>query len=108
MGRPVLALGDANTTDLSAAYHNVTGTLGDAWREAGFGFGHTFPGAQNDFSSRPAIAGWDVPQWMVRIDYVFHSQEFAAIEAHTAQPDGVSDHRGVVARLVYLNVDGAE
>jgi endonuclease/exonuclease/phosphatase family metal-dependent hydrolase len=77
----------------------VTEVLEDSWREAGFGFGHTFPGAQNEWSSRPAIAGWDVPQWLVRIDYVFHSTHFDTLAVRTAQFDGMSDHRGVVASL---------
>jgi endonuclease/exonuclease/phosphatase (EEP) superfamily protein YafD len=96
---PVIAAGDANTTDLSDAYKIVTHTLTDSWREAGFGFGQTFPGSDIPGSSRPRLAGWPVPQWLVRIDYVFHSTHWEAVEAHTAKFDGVSDHRGVVVTL---------
>jgi endonuclease/exonuclease/phosphatase (EEP) superfamily protein YafD len=96
---PVVAAGDANSTELSEAYRVITGELADAWREAGFGFGHTFPGAVNDWSSRPVIRGVPAPQWLVRIDYVFHSRHFQAVEARTAAFDGVSDHRGVIAGL---------
>jgi len=96
---PVIAAGDANTTDLSDAYKIVTQPLTDSWREAGFGFGHTFPGSDLPGSSRPRLAGWPVPQWLVRIDYVFHSAQWEAIEARMAKFDGVSDHRGVVVIL---------
>jgi endonuclease/exonuclease/phosphatase family metal-dependent hydrolase len=64
--------------------------------------GHTFPGAVNEWSSRPAVGPFAVPQWLVRIDYVFHSAHFRAVTARTAQSDGVSDHRGVVVRLALV------
>ena len=35
----------------------------------------------------------------MRIDYVFHTGDLAAIAAHTAQFDGMSDHRGVVGAM---------
>ncbi len=95
-----IAAGDANATPLSDAYQSITGVLEDSWRVAGFGFGHTFPGSAIQGSSRPRIAGRPVPQWMARIDYVFHSAHWDTVEARLAQFDGVSDHRGVVAVLV--------
>ncbi len=97
---PVIACGDANTTPLSDAYRTITRDLKDSWREVGFGFGHTFPGSDIKGSSRPRIYGWPVPQWLARIDYVFHSNHWQAVEAHAANFDGVSDHRGVVVRLI--------
>jgi vancomycin resistance protein VanJ len=95
----VIACGDANTTPLSEAYKMMTRDLNDAWDEAGAGLGHTFPGSDIRGSSRPRIGGWLVPQWLVRIDYVFHSPHLKAVDAHLAAFDGVSDHRGVVALL---------
>lgn len=96
---PVIAAGDANTTDLSDSHKIIARVLIDSWREAGFGFGHTFPGSDIPGSSRPRLAGWPVPQWLVRIDYIFHSAQWEAVEARTAKFDGVSDHRGVVVIL---------
>lgn len=96
-----IAAGDANTTSLSTAHHILTGQLHDSWEEAGFGFGNTFPGSDIHGSSHPHIAGWPVPDWLIRIDYVFHSPEWRAISARNAQFDGVSDHRGVVVVLAW-------
>jgi endonuclease/exonuclease/phosphatase (EEP) superfamily protein YafD len=94
--------GDANATDRNDAYRILARSgLKDAWREAGFGLGHTFPGSDIQGSSRFHIAGYPVPQWMARIDYLFHSPDFQTQSAHLARFDGVSDHRGVVASLVY-------
>jgi endonuclease/exonuclease/phosphatase family metal-dependent hydrolase len=74
--------------------------LHDTWQEAGFGFGHTFPGSDIPGSSRPKFGNWYVPQWLTRIDYVFVSSHWGVSSASMAQFDGVSDHRGVVAELV--------
>lgn len=91
--------GDANCTSLSPAYRILTGALSDSYREAGFGLGHTFPGSDIPESDRPHFGGWYVPQWLARIDYVFHSAEWEVVTARVARFDGVSDHRGVVAVL---------
>ena len=93
----VIAVGDANVSSLSDAYKLLREELEDAWIEAGFGLGHTFPGSGIPGSSRPQVAGILVPQWMARIDYVFYSDQMQAIAAHLAPFDGVSDHRGVVS-----------
>jgi len=96
---PAILCGDSNTTPLTQAYQILSGELRDAWAEAGFGLGHTFPGSDLPGSSRPRIAGWSVPQWLMRIDYIFVTPGWQVISAHTARFDGVSDHRGVVAVL---------
>jgi vancomycin resistance protein VanJ len=86
---PLIAPGDYNTTERNAAYGIVAGSLRDAWREAGRGPGHTFPG------------GSDYPlTWLVRIDYIFHSAHWRATEARVLPWDGASDHRPLLARLV--------
>jgi endonuclease/exonuclease/phosphatase (EEP) superfamily protein YafD len=97
---PIVVAGDANVTDLSQAYKILSEELSDAWRQAGSGFGHTFPGSDGPGSSRPRIAGWSVPRWLARIDYIFFSQQWEILTARLAQVDGVSDHRGVIAVLV--------
>lgn len=98
---PLIVGGDANATPLNTPYRTITRELKDSWLEAGFGLGHTFPGSNVEGSSRPHLAGFPVPKWMMRIDYIFHSPHWRAISAHTAEFDGVSDHRGVVATLVW-------
>jgi endonuclease/exonuclease/phosphatase (EEP) superfamily protein YafD len=96
---PVILGGDANSVPISDAYGIFIRELHDAWREAGFGFGHTFPGSTVPGSDRPKIGGWYVPRWLARIDYIFFSSHWTALEARMAEIDGVSDHRGVVAIL---------
>lgn len=96
---PAILGGDANSVPLSEAHRILTNGLNDAWRQAGFGLGHTFPGSTLPGSDRPKINGWYVPQWLARIDYIFASREWQTTSARVARFDGVSDHRGVVATL---------
>jgi vancomycin resistance protein VanJ len=97
---PLIAPMDLNASDQSVAYGIVSRVLVDSWREAGWGLGHTFPGAASPGSSRLSIAGVPViPMWMVRIDYVFHSRHWRAVSAEIGPWDGVSDHRPIVAKL---------
>jgi len=98
---PIIAAGDANSSPLTAAYRVLSRGLEDAWQGAGFGLGHTFPGSDIPGSMRPRLAGVPVPQWLARIDYILHSNHLRAVSARTARFDGVSDHRGVVAVLVW-------
>ena len=90
--RPFIALGDLNATDQHRAYALMTTSLRDAWREAGQGYGHTFPGAAT-------LYGWRLPRWLVRIDHIFVSDHWRVTEATIGPWDGDSDHRPVVARL---------
>ena len=98
-GRPTILGGDANTTPLTEAYDIFHTIYEDAWQKGGYGLGHTFPGSAIPGSSRPQVAGIAVPQWLMRIDYVFHSQHFQTVKAQMAPFDDVSDHRGVIAVL---------
>jgi len=96
--RPLIAAGDFNTTPRSSAYETVTSVLSDSWLEAGFGFGQTFPGGPR----KPTPFGLPVPNWLLRIDYVFHSGEWRAIDARIGPWDGESDHRPLLVTLAYL------
>ncbi|MDH5507195.1 MAG: hypothetical protein OEZ02_08245, partial [Anaerolineae bacterium] len=96
---PVIVAGDANTTSLNTAYKILASSMADTWARAGFGMGHTFPGSDLPGSSRPRIGKWMAPQWFARIDYLFVSDDWVTTEAYLAPFDGVSDHRGVVARI---------
>jgi endonuclease/exonuclease/phosphatase (EEP) superfamily protein YafD len=100
---PVIAAGDANATPLTEPYQIFTSQFIDAWQEAGFGLGHTFPGSDIPGSSRPYLFGGPVPMWLARIDYVFHSPDWETLTARVARFDGVSDHRGVVVILALKN-----
>ena len=100
--QPVILGGDANATPLSDTHAILTRELNDAWLEAGFGLGHTFPGSSVPGTSRPDIGGVPVPKWLARIDYIFHSPGWRTISAKNAPFDGVSDHRGVLAVLKWV------
>jgi endonuclease/exonuclease/phosphatase (EEP) superfamily protein YafD len=89
---PLIVMTDLNAGDQSRAYHMLRQGLNDAWREAGWGSGHTFPG-QRPFERIPS------PNWLIRIDYVFHSPHWEATAAWIGPWDGGSDHRSVVSKL---------
>ena len=97
--KPFIVAGDTNSVPLSDSYRILRQELEDAWQVSGLGLGHTFPGRAGPGSSRPQFFGVSVPQWLLRIDYIFYSPHFTALEAHLADFDGISDHRGVWARL---------
>lgn len=98
---PVVAFGDLNATDQSGAYAQLTPTLTDAWREAGWGLGHTFSCIQFFRSSRRKIIGIFLPRWVARIDYIFSSHHWHAVQSRMGSWDGYSDHRPVVVTLAY-------
>jgi vancomycin resistance protein VanJ len=84
---PAVLLCDCNLTDTSEAYRTLSAVLGDSFREAGWGLGHT-------------IQPFGAPVALQRIDYVWHSREFFAASAGVGQPGG-SDHHPVWAELVW-------
>jgi endonuclease/exonuclease/phosphatase (EEP) superfamily protein YafD len=88
---PRILLGDLNMSDQTPAYREVRESLEDAYREAGLGFGFTFP-------HNARVKGLPIPIRLVRLDYIFHSPELEAEEAHVGCTSG-SDHCYVVARL---------
>jgi endonuclease/exonuclease/phosphatase (EEP) superfamily protein YafD len=95
--RPVsgsqLLTGDFNQTDWSRSYDRLANVLNDSFREAGRGFGHTYPsdlGLGRTLISLP----------LVRIDYIFHSADMRAVSARVG-PDGGSDHLPVIADLAF-------
>jgi endonuclease/exonuclease/phosphatase (EEP) superfamily protein YafD len=98
---PLVLAGDLNATDQHRAYALITSELHDAWRVAGWGWGHTFPGppTRRQGGSRPVVLGVPAPMWLIRVDYVFYSSDLAALDAHLAPFSATSDHRGVVATL---------
>jgi endonuclease/exonuclease/phosphatase (EEP) superfamily protein YafD len=88
---PMILVGDLNVNDRQPNYWRLRRYLDDAYREAGRGFGLTFP------STRKKIGSLTVPL-LVRIDYIFHSRSISAVRAwNDASP--YSDHRAVIADL---------
>ncbi len=100
--RPFIVGGDTNSVPLSDSYRILDQAFDDAWRVSGWGLGHTFPGRDGPGSSRPQVFGLSVPQWLLRIDYLFYTAHFRATQAELAAFDGISDHRGVWASLAWL------
>ncbi len=90
---PLVILGDLNSTPTHEVYRTLSTHLVDAYREAGWGLGHTFPTTGGRF--------WGVPYpgRLVRIDHIFHSDHWRAEAAWVGEWDGFSDHRPVLARL---------
>ncbi len=90
---PLILLGDLNSTPTHEVYRTLSAHLTDTFREAGWGFGHTFPATGGRWWKVP------YPDRLVRIDHIFHSADWRAEAAWVAEWDGSSDHRPVVARL---------
>ena len=93
---PRIMLGDFNMSDQSPGYAQVTRGLRDAFAEAGFGPGFTWPVANSRNTLRRW--GWGTPFPLVRIDYILHSDEFAAVDARV-NCESNSDHCFIVADL---------
>jgi vancomycin resistance protein VanJ len=97
---PLVVLGDLNSTPMHEVHQTLSAHLVDAFVEAGWGLGHTFP------ATGGRVWGCPYPSRLVRIDHVFHSDAWRAEAAWVEEWDGSSDHLPVVARLRLLE-DGA-
>ncbi len=88
---PLLLLGDFNTTERQQNYQRVNALLTDAFAEAGWGMGYTFPTVKRVYG---------IPVFPVlRLDYIFHDQHWHTQRIWRGTIDG-SDHRYIVADLV--------
>lgn len=86
---PVIIAGDLNMTDQAEHYAQLTARFMDVWRAVGRGLGHTFP----EIRGLPLLA---------RIDYIFISPHFRALDAQIWPTSGGSDHRPLWADLVLV------
>lgn len=91
LDKPVIVLGDFNMAEYSRAYRLISHQLTDSFREAGQGWGFTFP--QDVW-----IDDWQIPGPFVRLDYIFHSADLQASHAEVVCR-GASDHCLVTADL---------
>lgn len=96
---PVIMAGDFNLSDLSDAYNEITNQLTDAYRVAGFGLGLNHPEFVHGNSYGDIIPGWLPISHLVRLDYVFHSDEWQTLNAKVWHTSGGSDHRPVWLEL---------
>ncbi len=92
---PHIVAGDWNMSATSASYDHVSSRLIDAYRQGGGGLGMTWP-----VTARLARnLSWVPP--LLRIDYIFHSDDFATLSASVGEAIG-SDHYPVMATLALL------
>lgn len=89
---PYIVAGDFNLSDWAAPYWDIAAQMTDSFREAGIGLGGSWP--------RVHIQGQYIPLFpaVVRIDYVWHSAHFRAVEAVQGPYLG-SDHLPLVVTL---------
>jgi len=90
---PAIVACDGNMTDLTAAYADITANLRDAWRERGWGLGHTLLAPRSFEVSSPVNLA------VQRIDYLFYTPEIQAGRVRVLSHDSGSDHRPVWAQF---------
>lgn len=81
---PFIVAGDFNMSEQSVIYSEIAKNMGDAFREAGSGWGGSWPISIVD----------DLPAFMpplIRVDYIWHSKHFWTLEAYKGPQLG-SDH----------------
>jgi len=82
--RPHIVAGDFNMSDQTALYQEVAGLMHDTFREVGSGYGGSWPVSE----------AFGTPEFLpplVRIDYIWHSDQFRAVEVQQGPKLG-SDH----------------
>ncbi len=88
--QPFIVGGDFNMSDHGYIYHQFAGEMTDAFKDAGRGWGLTFPGhTRNPLT---AFGPW------LRLDYFFSGRGWRAVECRP-EPGTNSQHKAVVARF---------
>lgn len=98
--RPVILAGDFNASEFSDAYRCVANRLHDTYREVGWGYGNTWPAGHTKHIQTKWLRAISS---LTRIDYVFHSQHWDAVDAKVLKMATGSDHRPVVVTLSRAN-----
>jgi len=98
----VILAGDFNLPDLTDDYAAITARYQDAYKEAGWGLGWTFPDATG--GPPPQLARLPVGQLVpifpvLRLDYVFYRGDLRATAAEVWPTSAGSDHRPVRVRF---------
>jgi endonuclease/exonuclease/phosphatase (EEP) superfamily protein YafD len=86
---PLVVAGDFNLSDREADYSQFAARLHDVYREASWGFGHTYP-------SSVSLAGIPIALPLTRIDYIWSAGGVVPAAARVACGGG-SDHCMVIA-----------
>ena len=97
-GEPVIVAGDLNLTDQTPEFQRLLDAgYADAYRQAGWGFGMTYPGLPRVRLGRSgAVIGFP----LIGIDHVLLSSGVQARSARVWPDSGSSDHRPVVVDVV--------
>jgi endonuclease/exonuclease/phosphatase family metal-dependent hydrolase len=88
---PFVVAGDFNMSEQAVIYGQVAARMGDAFREAGTGWGASWPIRIVD----------ELPRFippLLRVDYIWHSARFRALDSYRG-PELGSDHLPFYARL---------
>jgi vancomycin resistance protein VanJ len=88
---PVIVLCDCNASDQSPVYRVLDSQLDDAFRDAGWGLGLTYPA---HFTPQVPLR---FP--LMRLDYIWHGLGVEVYETSVWPDSGTSDHKPVVATL---------
>jgi endonuclease/exonuclease/phosphatase (EEP) superfamily protein YafD len=88
---PYIVAGDFNMSDQTDVYQDLAALMNDSFREAGAGLGTSWPAVQ-------AIGLPGLLPPLVRIDYIWHSDNFQALQAEQGPYLG-SDHLPLSAAL---------
>ena len=94
----VLILGDFNMNEYARGYSIIAEEFVDAYLEAGWGFGFTFPKGLR-------VNEMTVPGPFTRVDYIFHSRDLYANRTWVGCGGG-SDHCYVLAELARMDTKG--
>lgn len=89
---PFIVAGDFNMSDQTLIYGEITAVMNDSWQAAGQGFGATWPAARGE----EGVPDFLPP--MLRLDYVWHSDDFRPLGAWVG-PELGSDHLPLLVRL---------
>jgi endonuclease/exonuclease/phosphatase (EEP) superfamily protein YafD len=94
-GEPVIVAGDLNFTDQTGDYRRLRAAgLQDAHRQAGWGFGHTFPTGATRI--RGIRGEWNIPVPLLRLDYLLTSPGVRPHSTVVGPDSGGSDHYPVI------------
>jgi endonuclease/exonuclease/phosphatase (EEP) superfamily protein YafD len=91
--KPVVVVGDFNSTPQSEVYARLSAQLIDVHRTAGWGFGHTFPTHGKDIGGLPRLLPF------MRLDMIFHTPQLVALHSRVGKYHGDSDHLPVITAL---------
>ncbi len=98
---PVILAGDLNMTDQSQDYANLRGVMRDTFAESGWGFGFTWPDGW-DFNFLLPNSNIILKYPLVRVDYIWHSQEWFSTKTEVLPTTG-SDHLPLVTQVHFLD-----